>query len=656
MFRNPILWGERGNRASCLVALFFATALLFGEDPAPSPTEIVVTATKEPTDSSLLTVPVRTTKPEDATTLGQALAQVPGIAVQSTSPGRSVLRAPTFGENGFGRINLLVDGVSQNTPDMSGAPLNLVPLAAVDHVESLSGPTSALYGDQSVVGALNVVTKVPAKTTYEFSGSVENTLSNTQSAFFGTPFSLGGFLLSAQRTQELPTRQNSATTEWNLWTKLLVNPFVGHRLALTASYDSGSYELPGALKQAAYQNNPDAVDTNNSRDYASSLFHLSLPGSASVRNGASTLPSSDFYTKNSLFQSEFEPRVQLVVPEVLGGDLTLGGALGGSYQRLDVNRYSNEAASSLAVLATLQRARGESWVSIQQNWDDLFVATVQVRYELSTTTAVSDQDPLINNAQTFTPLVYSAGLAWLPQEGTKLALSGGRTFRYPFLDEMVSYYNYSGSTDSFNTALQPETGWEATLSGETTAGFLQALVSASVLRMDNEILYVSDPNTFVGGNTNGAASIHTSVDATLSATFPRLPGALGRAQASADYLLEKAWFVAGPYNGNSLTLVPTHTFKTALEWTPIALVTLAADGRVVSSYYQGGDYTNSLPAVEPKFTYDASTTFHIETSPVWTVRLYGNNLSGDRTPDFVYFGGWYPTEGRTFGAEVKASY
>ena len=64
-----------------------------------------------------------------------------------------------FGENSYGRVLILRDGRKLNRPDLRSINWNQIPLANVERIEIIRGPSGAAYGDHAVGGVINIITK-----------------------------------------------------------------------------------------------------------------------------------------------------------------------------------------------------------------------------------------------------------------------------------------------------------------------------------------------------------------------------------------------------------------------------------------------------------------------------------------------------------------
>ena len=63
-----------------------------------------------------------------------------------------------YGENGFGRMLVVVDGERLNSPDMNAPNLAQIGLGAIERIEILQGSQNVLHGDVGSAGMINIIT------------------------------------------------------------------------------------------------------------------------------------------------------------------------------------------------------------------------------------------------------------------------------------------------------------------------------------------------------------------------------------------------------------------------------------------------------------------------------------------------------------------
>lgn len=127
--------------------------------------EVVVTAKRRDTTvsevSGALGV-VTHEQLENQLLLTDALAELPGVFLQQTTPGQGT---PVIRGLRGSSILHLVDGLRLNNAIFRSAPTQyfaLVPVSAIDHMEIVRGTPASLYGSDAVGGIVQAVTSVPA--------------------------------------------------------------------------------------------------------------------------------------------------------------------------------------------------------------------------------------------------------------------------------------------------------------------------------------------------------------------------------------------------------------------------------------------------------------------------------------------------------------
>src|SRR5690606_30271045 len=91
-----------------------------------------------------------------ATTLGEVVATVPGVRIESRGRGSSEI--PSIRGSGGDAVLVLVDGVPINDPVTGEADLSTVPAASVSAIHVLPGGRSARYGARAEGGVILIET------------------------------------------------------------------------------------------------------------------------------------------------------------------------------------------------------------------------------------------------------------------------------------------------------------------------------------------------------------------------------------------------------------------------------------------------------------------------------------------------------------------
>ena len=166
--------------------------------------EIVVTATK--TEKTIAEVPqaVTSISSEEINQSGSlkvtdTFQRIPGVAVHdynSAGFGNQLYFRGYDYLRMYKNMDFQIDGISVHSEGDYGNPLlNIIPRAAIDHIEFLRGPAAAMYGEHASIGAINTVIKTPKNV---FSGEVTGSYGSwdQKNTGFGLTGSNGAFTCS----------------------------------------------------------------------------------------------------------------------------------------------------------------------------------------------------------------------------------------------------------------------------------------------------------------------------------------------------------------------------------------------------------------------------------------------------------------------------
>ena len=131
----------------------------------PQPAEVVVTADREPepisrTGSSISVVKGETLATSNPGSLVDALRTVPGLDISESGGPGSTTNIRLRGAN-TGQTLVMIDGIRINDPTAASGDFDFAMFApsAIERIEVLKGPQSALYGSDAMGGVVNIITK-----------------------------------------------------------------------------------------------------------------------------------------------------------------------------------------------------------------------------------------------------------------------------------------------------------------------------------------------------------------------------------------------------------------------------------------------------------------------------------------------------------------
>ena len=152
--------------------------------------ELVITADRTPvpldkTGSAISVVNGATIAATNPTSLVDALRTVPGLDITETGGPGATTSVRLRGAN-TGQTLVLIDGVRANDPSGAAGDFDFAMFApgAIERIEVLRGPQSALYGSDAIGGVINIITRKgsgPARVDAAVEGGSYGTMSGTGS-------------------------------------------------------------------------------------------------------------------------------------------------------------------------------------------------------------------------------------------------------------------------------------------------------------------------------------------------------------------------------------------------------------------------------------------------------------------------------------------
>jgi outer membrane receptor protein involved in Fe transport len=229
------------------------------EEKAVRITEEILVVGKAPKDVPLATVStivatdIGKLKPRD---LSDVVKYIPGSMVTFGDKDTYSLKLRGIGSN---RIALLVDGVPVYEPYFSTFDLKTVSAGGIDTVQVTKGPSSVLYGPNTLGGLVNVITRRPSSRPYlSLTGSYGD--KDTKSLGADTSYSWKSFSLAASALYQASDgftypdpeagktlRANGDFERLNLSGKLYFTPSDKTEIMVSGGTYQSEYGMPPAL-------------------------------------------------------------------------------------------------------------------------------------------------------------------------------------------------------------------------------------------------------------------------------------------------------------------------------------------------------------------------------------------------------------------------
>ena len=595
-------------------------------------------------------------------------AHMPGLTVYQPgagNPALAQLQMRGYGENGYGRVLLSVDGEILNSFDMYAPNYACVPLGGVRRLEVLYGPQTVLHGDAASAGMINVVTD-PADYVRQGYGELHVGSWGTFGASLGARGGLAedglGYFADAGYERSDGYRDNSGYDIWNARAGLRKDFANGSFLRASIFFNDSAYDLPGPLMGDAYRRTPRRSVYGDWARLTTYGLNVSGRGVINDENEVSCVLTFsqrrahytnddryDGYTyqrdyESDLWNLRFAPQYECTA-DLAGfrNDLLLGGEA--KYSRLQGASHDRYPEWDVD---TRERYTTDRWTAGLFAQEEFWLADplsviVGARLERDW----NRNSIAVKGGRTDNFAAGEVALNYRPADAAKVFLRWCRFYRNPFTDE----YRWRGGRKS--ETVRPETGWDAELGGAwdiTTEWFASAVAYLS--ETDDEITY--DP--FAMSNENSPWH-HRRNGVDLSLGWER-EGTAGFRFAWSGVEAEKT---EGPYAGRWVPGVPRQQ--------------LCVDGRVwlwdefsISGGYRliGARYALSdLPNASGRMSAVGVFRLGCRYQPTWrslkgfTFSVMCDNLLDERYCDYAVAsvtGGataYYPAAGRSVMFTVR---
>ena len=508
------------------------------------------------------------------------------IRTGAGNPALAQISLRGWGENGFGRVLVMVDGERLNFADMSAPLLSRIELGSISKVEILEGSGSVLYGDSASAGVINIVTEPDG---YDEGGRVEVYGGSFET--FGARASLHGgdreadtkYWANSGWEHSNGYRANNGWQLWNLNGGMRKGWENGAYLRISASYNDSDSELPGYLSADEWKSHPgrthspcdwyrrttyslktslEGVVDESNKVRLDMLFSHSKMHTRSYYTGSYTdydpgnffaptavLYADDYRQNYDLYSYELTPQWINTIEFADWQNEFIAGA-SYRYDRLHGdNRDSYRAVPDFwganGITSTKYAFDRQSMGYFAQ--DTLrFMECVALEAGGRYQRTFSENTQLVHSRRVDDTYAANAALLFTPTSGLKTFVKFSRFFRNPFLDENP-FKDFRAQK-----ILSPETGW--TLDAGIDWTFLdefQVWGDVFYTKTEHEILY----DKFIWGNNINSPSDIVRKGFTLGAGWRRDKFAA----ANVAYTFVDAEFDGGVYDGKDVPMAAEST-------------------------------------------------------------------------------------------------
>lgn len=698
----------RGKETEKMNALVFAAAIAAATNLTTTAELPVVIVEASRLDRTTRELPqaVQTLSGEQITRSGaqnlpdllhKAAPQIHVSGLSGMNPAQQQLSMGGYGENGFGRTLITVDGERLNNPDMSAPNLSQVNLSSVRRVEILSGPQSVLHGDGASAGVINIITEPEGYDSHgyaEIRGGSWNTFGASLGYSGGCEETGTQYWADGAWTTSDGYRDNSSYSIWNATAGVKQNFTNGAYLKFSSFYNYADYDLPRALSRAGWKSHPrhsvqkDARYPTEETDYFKREtfgFNATAYGVVDEENSVRlTTTFSRRHSKSGTFGNGSYDNY----------DYKTGAYLGVMdyvwTSRMDYDMYSYAVKPEWINTTEFNGYLNEFLLGLETTYDRLTIETSAPTYYYPRYAAPFYRDPFdsdalidrltmsfyaqdtfhlsealalqlgaryerawnrysaaVNPHQARHLNAYEAAILFTPIEPLKTYVRVTRFFRSPFLDENP----YNGGRKALRI-LNPETGWNSSLGGEyrlleefTLAADLFASRTQHEIFFNPFYAYNADWGSWTKDNVNSPSPVNRWGFQTAASWEREKVAGL-----TLGYSFVNAEFDGGEYDGRIVPLIPESTVSLSGRvwlWDDCFIF---GGYRYQSEQYSSSDFKNNLPTI-PAFG-----LFHVGVSYApsyaalkgWKASLTIDNLFDKNYCNYATYGeNYWPGSGRS---------
>lgn len=552
------------------IFVFTAAPSFAGGEDTIKIEKVVVTATRY--EEKLSTVPANITVITEeeianstARNIPDLLRTEPGVHVNDIGGNKrnNTVDIRGFGESAGLNTLVLVDGRRVNQADLSGTDWTQIPLDRVEKIEIIRGGRgSVLYGDNAAGGVINIITKKGARFKAGAgmaAGSYDTLRSNTYLSGSSDRLS---YSLSGSYQSSDGYRDNSNTEIKDVGLKLDYYPADHLKINFSSGYHKDNTGLPGALKESDFETGFSRTESVNPGDFVDveDYYFKGGPEIYFLNDDTAKIDISfrkrNFLTFSSFAEGEFlgDTEIETVAlsPQILlknkikemGNILTAGFDY--QYAEEDIINDSLFFGTRTIGKFRLDKKNYGFYVHDEVSPLDNLVLSGGYRYDRADFSfhpstpdhAVVDED------------LFTAGVNYSFAGKSYAYFSFSRSFRYPVLDEVFSFF-----TNTIDTGLIPQRSNDYELGARHY--FTDDLYAhLNLFRIDtrNEIFF--NPVTYANENLDG-----TSRRDGVEISFGARP--VKWLSLSGSYTYVDATIRDGAFKSNDVPNVPRH--KSTLE-------------------------------------------------------------------------------------------
>jgi iron complex outermembrane receptor protein len=561
-----------------------------------------------------------------------------------------------FGETASSNTLLLIDGRRVNEPDLSAVDWTLVPLKNIERIEIIRGGRgSVLYGDNASGGVINIITKEGDALSFggELAAGSYGTFKSN--AYVSGKHENLSYYISGNYVSSDGYRDNSDTEAEDVGLNLnyYMSDFL--KIDMSSGYHHDKTGLPGALKESDFDAGASRTDSTHPHDYidVEDYYFKGGPKFYFLDDNEFTVDVS--YRKRDFlsfatgdfgyFEGDSEIETVTLSPQVLMKN-SLGKTKNALTFGIDYSQNDNDIVNESLFFGDasigkydLEKKNYGYYVHNEITIADKLYLSGGYRYDKAEFTFHPSTPDEIDMSKD----LYTAGINYAFYRKSYIYFSFSRSFRYPLLDELYSFF-----TNTVNTRLKPQETDDFEI-GMRHHFIDDAYVHLNVFRMDTDDEIVFNPITYINENLDGK----TRRDGIELSIFAKPFDWLALKGA---YTYIDAEIRGGEFDGSTVPNVPEHTVSFDVVSAFRNGLAINLNGSYVGERPFISDFSNNYSDQESYFILNSMMQYRIKYLKLF---LAINNILDEEYSEYGVLGGfpleksYYPSPERNFLAGLS---
>lgn len=553
-----------------------------------------------------------------ATNVVELLKTIPTLFIGNGYSNEGVIDFRGQGETAKSNVLILVDGISQNSIDMSGSNLSLSTID-VNNIERIEVIPSGgvVYGDKAVGGVINIITSKNSNNIKLETGSYgySNYALNTSNTF-------GIFTINNNfsRTFKDGYREHSNYNKENFGTNITVDINSNNKLAFTYDYNKAFYNYAGSLTEAQVKN--DRTD--------------SISGQGNTFNRKNSYSLSYNYTNNKF---ELENKISSynkysegwskINTEYFSDNLKVKFTFN-NFDVISGVDYSTANAESSTIYGDdkIDKTQLGIFTLLNYKLSESFTFNSGYRNE-----SLKLRYNNLSSEKTSNTNLFSAGINYLYSDTGNVYLSFEQNYRTPNTDE----YTY-GSSD-----LSPQKSNTIELGHKEY--FANTYINTTIFNtITTDEIFLNPSNGTYGTNENiDGTTTRNGLEFSTKTNIKNIT-----LSQSYTYLIAK--ITDGQYKDKLIPWVPKNRYNASINFN-LNKINLGLDYNFIGEVYSISDWDNQYGTIDSYSTINLTSNINIKDFTV-----YGGikNLTNTKYYDYVVYSsysnkkGYYPAEERSY--------